>query len=280
MKLNKLFLILLFIFNSGFLIASEKDYPANYYNTVALLFVIVIVLMFAAFLYYGTEEGKPVIKKQKKSILQLPFINRYITGATPIEQEGEIMLNDDYDGIKELDNRVPPWFNYLFYGSILFAVYYMLDYHVFESSPLQEAEYAMEMETARIQREQLASTGAFITEETVTFTGDSETLSKGKLLYDTHCVACHANDGGGIVGPNLADQYWIHGGTINDVFKTIKYGVPAKGMIPWQQQLNPVQIQQVSSYVLSLQGTAPQNPKGPEGNPFSDVDTLKTLSMK
>jgi hypothetical protein len=87
-------------------------------------------------------------------------------------------FNDDYDGIKELDNRVPPWFNYLFYGSILFAVYYMLDYHVFESSPLQEAEYAQEMETARIQREQLAKSGAFITEETVTFVNDSDALSE------------------------------------------------------------------------------------------------------
>jgi cytochrome c oxidase cbb3-type subunit III len=280
MKMNNLTIILLFVFNSGFVIASEKDYPANYYNTVALLFLLAIVLIFVAFMFYGTGEGKPSLKKEKRSLLQLPFINRYITGATPVEKEHEIMLNDDYDGIKELDNRVPPWFNYLFYGSILFAIYYMLDYHVFESSPLQEAEYAMEMETARLQREQLAKSGAFITEETVTFAMDSEALTKGKLLYDTHCVACHANDGGGIVGPNLTDQYWIHGGTINDVFRVIKYGVPAKGMIPWQQQLNPVQIQQVSSYVLSLQGTAPQNPKGPEGNSLEQTDTLKTISMK
>jgi cytochrome c oxidase cbb3-type subunit III len=156
----------------------------------------------------------------------------------------------------------------------------MLDYHIFESSPLQEAEYAAEMEAARMLREQLAASGAFITEESVSFVNDTDALSKGKKLYESNCVTCHAQDGGGIVGPNLTDRYWIHGGTINDVFRVIKYGVPAKGMIPWQQQLNPVEIQQLSSYILTLQGTTPANPKAPEGDPAAENDTLKTLSLR
>jgi cytochrome c oxidase cbb3-type subunit III len=280
MQMNKILTLMLIVFNTYLLYGKEKDYPPNYYDTVALLFLLVLIAIILAFMILGTGEGKPYVKKVRKSFLSLPFVNRYFTGIVPAEKEHEILLSDDYDGIKELDNRVPPWFNYLFYGTILFSVYYLLDYHVFETSPLQEAEYALEMEAAKIHREQLAKSGAFITEETVTFVVDTEVLNKGKLLYDTHCVACHAADGGGLVGPNLTDEYWIHGGSINDVFRTIKYGVPAKGMIPWQQQLDPVQIQALSSYVLTLQGTNPSNPKGPEGDSFSGVDTLKIISMK
>jgi cytochrome c oxidase cbb3-type subunit III len=280
MKMNKIFLILITLLNCGFLFAGEKDYPSGYYDIVALFFILILVSIFIAFFYFGMGEGKIRPAREKKSFLQLSFVNKYLTGSTPIEKEGELLLADDYDGIKELDNKVPPWFNYLFYGSILFAVYYMLDYHVFETSPLQEAEYAEEMNIAKQQRDQLAKSGAFITEETVTFVKENEALEKGKQVYNTHCVACHATDGGGLVGPNLTDQYWIHGGSINDIFKTIKYGVPAKGMISWQQQLNPVQIQDVSSYILTLQGTQPQNPKAPEGVPFSPADSMKTLSMR
>jgi cytochrome c oxidase cbb3-type subunit III len=280
MEKNKLLVLLFIVFNSSILFGREKDYPPDYYDTIALLFLLVLVLIMAAFMFLGTGEGKPTLKKARKSILQISFINKYLTGTTPVEKEHEILLADDFDGIKELDNRVPPWFNYLFYGTILFSVYYLLDYHVFETSPLQEAEYAQEMEEARLYREQLAKSGAFITEETVTFVNDTEALQKGKRLYDTHCVACHAADGGGLVGPNLTDEYWIHGGSINDVFRTIKYGVPSKGMIPWQQQLDPVQIQQLSSYVLTLQENTPSNPKGPEGEPFTQQDTLKAISMK
>jgi cytochrome c oxidase cbb3-type subunit III len=114
MNLNKLFFILI-VFNPVFMFAGPKDYPANYYDTIALLFIILIVLMFIAFMYYGTGEGKPEPVKEKKSSRQFSFINKYITGSTPIEKEGELLLQDDYDGIKELDNRVPPWFNYLFF---------------------------------------------------------------------------------------------------------------------------------------------------------------------
>jgi cytochrome c oxidase cbb3-type subunit III len=279
MKLNKLPVLFFVAFCSGMIFAKTKDYPANYYDVIALVFLLIIVFIFLAFLFHGTEEGKKSVKITEKNRRLFPFINKYITGTIPVEKEAEILLDDDYDGIKELDNRVPPWFNYLFYGSILFAVYYMLDYHVFETGMLQEEEYAQEMELARQQGEQLARSGAFITEETVTFIKDDETLSKGKQIYDTHCITCHAPDGGGLIGPNLTDRYWIHGGTINDVFKVIKYGVPAKGMIPWQQQLNPLQIQQVSSFILSLQGTDPQNPKPPEGNP-AEIDTMKTISFR
>jgi cytochrome c oxidase cbb3-type subunit 3 len=115
-------------------------------------------------------------------------------------------------------------------------------------------------------------TGALINEETVTVLTDASALQSGKAIYDANCIACHANDGGGIVGPNLTDQYWINGGGIKNIFKTIKNGVPAKGMISWQTQLNPNQIQQVASYILSLQGKTPVNPKQPEGEIWKDEE--------
>jgi cytochrome c oxidase cbb3-type subunit III len=278
MKLNKT--ALLFTQIPGYIFAQAKDsaFPEGYYNTMALIILLLVVSIFIAFLYYGTGEGKKYPQRSRKKISEMSFINRFITGTVALEKEKDILLNDDYDGIKELDNRVPPWFNYLFYGSIVFAVIYMLVYHVFETGKLQVAEYTEEIELARLQQEQLAKSGAFITEETVTFVRDSDAIEKGKQLYTTHCVACHAADGGGLIGPNLTDDYWIHGGGIKNVFKVVKYGVPAKGMIPWQTQLNPSEIQSVSSFILTLKGTDPQNPKQPEGELYKEQDSLKTLS--
>jgi cytochrome c oxidase cbb3-type subunit 3 len=190
------------------------------------------------------------------------------------------MLDHDYDGIKELDNRVPPWFSYLFYITILFAVYYLIDYHVLGTSLLQEEEYALEVKEADALRAELIKTGAFINEETVTLLTDEAAISSGKAIYTANCIACHRNDGGGLIGPNLTDNFWIHGGAVKDVFKTIKYGVPAKGMISWQTQLNPKQMQEVMSFIFTLQGTTPENPKAPEGNKYAPSDTTKTVALK
>ena len=133
-------------------------------------------------------------------------------------------------------------------------------------------EYNEEIAIASAEKEALMKTGALINEETVTVLTDASALQSGKAIYDANCIACHANDGGGIVGPNLTDQYWINGGGIKNIFKTIKNGVPAKGMISWQTQLNPNQIQQVASYILSLHGTTPVNPKEPQGEIWNEEE--------
>ena len=137
----------------------------------------------------------------------------------------------------------------------------MLDYHVLNSSPLQDEEYQLQVQQAEVERAALINSGAFLNEESVTLLTDPAALDAGKQIFTTNCVACHAADGGGLVGPNLTDDYWIHGGGIKNVFKTIKYGVVAKGMISWQSQLNPKQMQDVASYIISLHGTTPANPK-------------------
>lgn len=263
-KLNSVslkFLLLIVFTYSTQLFAAESDYPKNYYDIVALFLIFIIVIAFIALIYF--EGRKEVIRSARESAFAK--FRQYITRSAPIEREDEIMLDHDYDGIKELDNRIPPWFTWLFYITIVFAVYYMLHFHVFRTGDLQAEEYEAEIQTAELKRAELIRTGAFINEETVSLLTDAAELQSGKEIYDVNCVACHGQFGEGLVGPNLTDDYYIHGGGIKNVFTVIKYGVPAKGMISWQSQLSPNQMQEVASYIISLHGTNPPNPKSPEG---------------
>ncbi len=190
-------------------------------------------------------------------------------GNDIFDDERDILLSHEYDGIQELNNKLPPWWVGLFYATIAFAVFYFPYYHIF-SGWTSAKEYAEEMTAAKADVDTyLKAHGGNVTEENVTLLKDEASLAKGKATFEANCVACHLADGGGLVGPNLTDKYWLHGGSVKDVFKTITYGVPEKGMISWKAKLTPVQIQQVMSYVLvKLQGTTPAKPKGPEGEEY------------
>lgn len=200
-------------------------------------------------------------------------LNRVLTNAVPIEQEDEILLDHDYDGIKELDNVLPPWWLWMFYATIVFAFVYVLNYHVFRTAPLQAEEFAIEMAESKAAVEAYnARMGGLVSEQNVTRMDGEADLLAGKAIFTELCVACHGANGAGYpgsVGPNLTDAYWLHGGGIVNVFKTVKYGVPEKGMISWKAQLKPVQIQQVSSYILSLAGTVTEGGKEPQGEVWS-----------
>ncbi len=254
-------ILFVFSFFSKTFAEGESDFPPNYYDIVALVLLAIIVLSLLSIIYF---EGKPKAQVETKPSFLLK-IRQMLTKSTPIEREQEILFDHEYDGIKELDSKIPPWFTWLFYITIFFGIYYMLHYHVFNTGQLMAEEYTEEMNIAAAEKEALMESGAFVNEETVTLLTEEPALLSGKAIYDANCVACHANDGGGIVGPNLTDEYWIHGGGIKNVFKIIKYGVVEKGMISWQTQLNPNQMQEVASYVLSMQGTTPAAPKPPEG---------------
>jgi cytochrome c oxidase cbb3-type subunit 3 len=278
-RLTVLLTVFVLIFSSKIFAAGESDFPPSYYDIVAMFLIAIIIISFIAIVYY---EGRKSIPEEELALVKQPSafakFRRAITKTTPVETEHELLLDHDYDGIRELDSKVPPWFLWLFYLTIAFAVIYMLDYHVFSSSPLQDEEYQLQVQQAEIERAALINSGAFLNEESVTLLTDPTALDAGKQIFNANCVACHAADGGGLVGPNLTDDYWIHGGGIKNIFKIVKYGVVAKGMISWQSQLSPKQMQDVSSYIVSLHGIAPANPKQPEGTIWNESDSSAVAS--
>ena len=195
-----------------------------------------------------------------------------VNSMRPVQEESNIDLGHDYDGIRELDNRLPPWWLYGFYLCILFAVIYLYRFHVSHTAPLSKEEYTISMNEAAVAKEAYLKKAANKVDETnVTYLTDAASLDAGKKIFITICMACHQADGGGAVGPNLTDQYWLHGGSIKDIFKTIKYGWPEKGMKSWQDDYSPVQIAQLSSFVKSLQGTKSAKPKEPQGVMYEET---------
>jgi cytochrome c oxidase cbb3-type subunit 3 len=186
-------------------------------------------------------------------------------GDADADQEHDVMLDHEYDGIRELDNKLPPWWLALFYISIIFGASYLLHYHVIGSGPLPAEEYEIEMAFAKAQLEKRLANMNVIDEFNVTRLTDEESLAAGEEIYIKLCLVCHGANGEGGVGPNMTDEYWIHGGDIKDLFRTIKYGVPEKGMISWQNQFTPEQMQQSASFMLTFQGTNPPNQKEAQG---------------
>jgi len=194
-----------------------------------------------------------------------------LLGSKPIEEEGEIILDHNYDGIRELDNNLPPWWVYMFYATIIFGVIYLARFHVFNDYD-QDTEYVTEVTLAEAEiAEYKKNAKDLVDVNTVELLSDASDISAGKAIYETNCVACHMADGGGGIGPNLTDENWILGGGIKEVFSTISEGGRAgKGMIAWKQSLKPAEMAQVASYVLNFQGTTPANPKAPEGEVWID----------
>jgi len=200
------------------------------------------------------------VKVHKQSVWQK------LLSLRPMADEKDLLIMHDYDNIQELDNPIPAWFNWLFYGSIIFAFVYFLNFHVFKLGKLQDEEYTVEMKQASAAKEAfLAKAGNMVDENNVKIDKAAEVLTAGKAVFTQNCVACHGENAQGVVGPNLTDEYWLHGGKINNVFKTIKYGIPEKGMIAWEKQLSPKQISDVANFIESLKGSNPANPKAPQG---------------
>lgn len=207
-------------------------------------------------------------------------LNKTLTDAVPIELEEDIMLDHDYDGIKELDNHLPPWWKWMFYASIVYAFVYFGYFQVWKIGPDQYEKYDKKIALLEIQKaEFLASAANSVDESTVVLISDAGRISNGKSLFKANCVACHGELGEGKIGPNLTDDYWIHGGDIKDIFKTIKYGVPNK-MIPWQDQLLPSEISEIASFVVSLNGTNPPNAMEPQGDLYTPSESTDSTSIE
>jgi cytochrome c oxidase cbb3-type subunit 3 len=188
------------------------------------------------------------------------------TKAKAIEEEEEIVLDHNYDGIRELDNSLPPWWVYMFYATIVFAVVYLVRFEVLDGDN-QVVEYNKAVAEAKAELKKYKSTATdLITAENVTLLTAPKDLGRGKAIFNLNCASCHLADGGGQIGPNLTDEYWILGGGIKNIFTTISNGGrDGKGMIAWNKTLKTADIAKVASYIISLQGTTPANPKAAEG---------------
>ena len=207
-------------------------------------------------------NNEPIVVRESAFIKWWDKVNSF----KPIQEESTIDLGHNYDGIRELDNRLPPWWLYGFYLCIIFAGVYLYRYHVAHSAPLSAEELSISLEKAAIDKEEyLKKSANNVDENTVTYLSSPADHEAAQKIFSTICAACHLPDGGGSVGPNLTDAYWIHGGGIKDIFKTLKYGWPEKGMKSWKDDYSPVQLAQLASYVKSLQGTKPAKPKEPQG---------------
>jgi len=193
-----------------------------------------------------------------------------LTDSAPLEKEEEIVMDHNYDGIQELDNNLPPWWKYGFYASILFAIIYMVRFEILGADN-QYVELEKEVVAATLAIEEYKKTAKdLIDAETAVLLTEASDLKAGEGVYNTMCIACHRVDGGGGIGPNLTDEYWILGGGIKNIFNTISEGGRSgKGMVAWKQSLKPSEIQQVASYVISLSGSNPVDGKDPEGDLWS-----------
>ncbi|WP_242204303.1 cbb3-type cytochrome c oxidase N-terminal domain-containing protein [Aestuariivivens insulae] len=268
-----------------FIDSGDKPAFIEYPSVLLFLFLVLLILIAIEAIISALEnvmlqkldaEAKARFLAEKEKSYQFTWLKnvyKKLLKQKPLEEEHEIILDHNYDGIKELDNSLPPWWLYGFYISIIFAAVYLLRYHVFDG-PGQLDELETELADARTAIEEYKKTAKDLVDvNTVEQLTEASDLSAGKAIYETNCVACHMIDGGGGIGPNLTDKYWILGGDIKSVFKTISEGGRSgKGMVAWKQQLKPLEIAQVASYVLTFQGTTPANPKDPQGDLWGGED--------
>ncbi len=214
-----------------------------------------------------SQYDEKLLKKKNKEDKEVKeeSITKILTGIVAVEDEASILLDHDFDGIRELDNNLPPWWVWSFYASIVFAFFYLIHYHVTKTGDLQIAEYDKSVAAAQVEIDEYMSAMAMnVDESNVTILTESTDINNGKALFATNCVVCHKEKGEGLIGPNLTDKHWLTGnGSINEVFKVIKYGT-TNGMPEHESKMNPVELQQVASFVLQLEFTEGKAPEGEE----------------
>ncbi len=247
-----------------------------YYMFLAVIGMELVVILFLAFsirrMYTELlpQKIKPAMEHAKFAAWWSKMDSRLFTKAVAVEKEADVMLDHDYDGIKELDNALPPWWKYGFYITIGVAFVYLLNFHVFGTGLNPTQEYQAEMAQARIKKEIYDANNKDKIDENNVPMADADGIKAGKGLFDANCVACHLKDGGGSVGPNLTDNYWLHKGSLNDLFNTIRNGYPDKGMQSWSGNFSPKEISFLASYIKTLVGTKPAVAKEQQGEFYVD----------
>lgn len=269
--------------------------PSDFYTLIAIIILELVVITALVFMIRSVVRlvtNTPEKLAEAKNVVKVNFWDRF-NKVVPIEKEHDILLDHNYDGIQELDNSLPPWWKYGFYLTIVTGVIYLWYYHAGGNGPSSYDEYVAEVQAGEESKAAyLAKSANNVDENTVTLS-DAAGIAAGKTTFESMCAACHQKDGGGGVGPNLTDEYWIHGGSIKDVFKSVKYGWPDKGMKSWKDDFSPNQIAQLSSYIMTLKGTKPAAPKEKQGELYTEgnsapaadstgtaKDSTKAVAMK
>lgn len=250
-------------------------------NTIMILLLVIGIELFVILYLYAILQKMLIAlgyKTKEESKWTYAAIMKRMTKAIPLDREAEVATDHNYDGIVELDNSLPPWWVYMFYGTIAFAIGYLVYFNYFDG-PTQKMEYDTEVAQALMKKNEfLKKAAASVDETSVVVLSDDASIAKGKSSFVTKCAACHGQSGEGLVGPNLTDEYWIHGGGIKDIFKSIKYGWPEKGMISWESQIQPMEMQQISSFIYSLKGSKPANAKAPQGTIYVEAAAIDTTA--
>ena len=260
----------------------------QYFLYAAVAFV---VLAFVAAVYfiglnrkyekaYRLKKGK--VKEQGRLRRWWSYLDeKFFTKAAPLDKEADVLLDHDYDGIKELDNALPPWWKWGFYITVVIAVIYMFRFHVFKTGPTPEQEYNKEMQVAAVKLENFRKNSREAFDEKTVTLADATGVAAGKKIFTGTCFPCHGSNGeGNAVGPNLTDKYWLHGGSLSEVFHTITVGVPDKGMQAWGKTFSPADVRNLASFILSLQGTNPANAKAPQGNLYEPGKKTDNTTVK
>lgn len=251
--------------------------------TILILFEVIVIMVLAKIQWDLLREEQPKVEVKKESRWAKFF--QKVNNTVAVEEEARLDLDHDYDGIRELDNKIPKWWSLAFLGTFVIAVIYLFRMFVSGTLPDQITELGEANRIAAIQKAEYLRTSANNVDEHTVVMLDASGIAAGQRLYNEKgCKTCHGDAGGGNdVGPNLTDDYWLHKGSIKDIFYSIKYGWPEKGMIAWESQLSPVEMAQVASYIKSLKGSNPPNGKAPqgelyqeEGGPANDVRSAGT----
>lgn len=248
---------------------------------MGIIFLEVIVILFLVKLFGSLFFNKKKAASASQIQKQISWIDK--VNASTVSKgmtDEEASMGHNFDGIEELDNPTPPWWRLMFVLSVLFGIIYLWRYEIAATAPGQIEELAIETEQANIAKQLYLSKSANnIDENNVVYLQEQSDLDAGKAIFIQMCAACHLEDGGGSVGPNLTDDYWLHGGSIQDIFKTVKYGVPEKGMKSWKDDYSPKQLAQIVSFVKSLQGSKPTNPKEAQGEQFIETSAATTAPI-
>jgi len=186
----------------------------------------------------------------------------------PNENKQDHLLEHSYDGIQEFDNPMPRWWVYLFWATIIFSILYFFNVPGFGVGKGRIADYDRDIAAAASAdaKRKAAQPAGASGEQLAAMTKDASVVALGKQVFGQNCAACHRADAGGQIDPNLADDYWLHGGTLEQIHKTVVDGVLEKGMPPWGKVLKPNQLDAVVAYIYTLRGTNPPNPKAPQGD--------------